>query len=247
MSTERFGDIARRAGLIATLPSAETVARRRFTCRRCACELAANVSECEACAGLERVEKRAALLARARNSVPPHFRAIRFNQLVQPAGRAPRQLVREAYDALKGEKPIVTFAGPTQAGKTTLACAMLNHVIELGANLGCDDATLERARFAMFGDAVDLALSRKEHRFGNGTPGDLLRAKNASMLVIDEFGREDRSDMDVAKLIHQRCRDRKLTIVTTWMDRPAVTRAYDGGTATRLFTDSILFELGAPK
>jgi DNA replication protein DnaC len=246
MAAERFAELVRRAGFIAGIPGNAPV-QRRFTCRRCACELASNVSECEACAGAERVEKRAALLARARASIPERFRAVRFAHLVQPTGRAPRELVVDAFNALKGESPIVTFAGPTLAGKTSLATAMLNYVIELGDNLECDQKVLERARFAMFADAVVLALSRKEHRLGNGTPGDLLRAKNASVLVIDEFWREDRSDMDVAKLIHQRHRECRLTIVTTWLDRAGVAKVYDGGTATRLFTASILFELGGAK
>lgn len=245
--TYRFDEIADKAGFIAKLPADGSTLRRRFVCERCDRELTTSVCVCDKCAQVQLVERRAAALARARNSIPDTFRGVRLAQLAKPVGKASSELIRGAFDALRGETPTVTLTGPTRAGKTTIACAMLNEVIAAGAEMGCEQKTLDRARFAHFGDAVDLAMQRKEHRLGNGTPGDLLRAKNASVLVIDEFGREDRSDMDVAKLIHQRHRECRLTIVTTWMDRAGVAKAYDGGTATRLFTNSILFELGGAK
>lgn len=246
MNMHRFDYIARKAGLIATLP-AEPV-RRRFACERCGVELETNVCRCEPCAQAEHVEKRAALLARARESIPRRFRWARLNapELAKRL-RATPKVIEAAWACLSGANPIVTIVGQSGSGKTSLACAMLAEIIEAGADLACDPKLLERARFAWFADAPQLAIARKEYRLGGGAPDEVLRARRASVLVLDELGRDGKAELDVGKIIHEREAACALTIVTTWLDEAGVLAAYDGGLARRLFRKSILFELGGAK
>lgn len=239
----RFDDIARKAGLIATLPT-QPVARR-FTCERCGRDLAENVCICGPCNDAKRIERRNSELYRARESVPTRYRWARLATLLASKRlKATPKAIEAAWLALSGANPIVTIVGQSGTGKTSLACAMLAEVIEAGADLACDPKVLERARFAHFADAPQLAISRKEHKLGADAPGEVLRARRASVLVLDEVGREGKGELDVAKIIHEREAACSLTIVTTWLDEAGILAAYDGGLARRLFRKSILFELG---
>jgi len=242
----RFDEIARKAGLIAKLPAVP--ARRRFTCGRCERELSANVCVCDECAQAERYERRGFELNRARESIPSRFRWSRLTapELAKRLKATPK-VIRAAWTAIGGANPTVTIVGQSGTGKTSLAVAMLAEVIEAGAAMSCDMKTLERARFAHFADAPQLAISRKEHKLGADAPGEVLRARRASVLVLDEVGKEGRGELDVAKIIHEREAACALTIVTTWLDEAGILAAYDGGLARRLFRKSILFELGGAK
>lgn len=246
MSAYRFDYIARKAGLIAELPTGPV--RRRFICERCGVELMANVCRCETCAAAEQVEKRAALIVRARESIPQRFR---WARLTAPALakrlKASPKVVETAWHALSGANPIVTIVGQSGTGKTSLAVAMLAEIIEAGAVLTCDPKVLDRARFAHFAGCQQLAIARKEHKLGAGAPDEVMRARRASVLVLDEVGREGKGELDVAKIIHEREADCALTIVTTWLDEGGALAAYDSGLARRLFRKSILFELGGAK
>ncbi|HMJ56444.1 MAG TPA: hypothetical protein VK540_30465 [Polyangiaceae bacterium] len=242
----RFSEIAEKARLIASLPAGPVA--RRFTCERCDVELAENRCVCGPCYQAQQLERQASVLTTARESIPAKFRWARLHSpdfAKRVAGSD--KVIEAARDALVGKTPVVTIVGASGSGKTSLACAMLADVIEAGAFPTCDAKTLQRARYGLFVDAQQLALSRKEHRLGLGAPDNVLRARRASVLVIDELGREDKTTLDVAKIVHEREAACKLTIVTTWLDEAGVLSAYDGGLARRLFRKSILFKLGGGK
>lgn len=241
----RLAEIAVKSGAVALLPSEKPVARR-FPCPRCGVDIGRNLWACEVCAGADRQAARETILSTARDSVPAFFRPIRFGtpafaKLVHASPAA----IAAARAALSDGTAVVTLRGDPSKGKTTLACAMLAEVVDAGADLACHPTALERARYARFVDAVQLSLSRQEHRLGGGAPDEVLRAKNASVLVLDEFGKDDRRTVDVAKIIHDRHAAGDLTIVTTWMDQAAVAAAYDGGVARRLFEKAVVIRLGA--
>lgn len=241
----RLADLLDRAGRILTMPVAEPVARR-FPCARCGADIGRSCWICDGCAKGEAGRHRAELLARARESIPAKFRGVRFaSPEFSKRVKASDLAIASAKAAPTGKRAVVTIIGAAGAGKTTLACAMLSDVIEAAADLKCDANVLGRARFARFADAVDLSQARQEHRLGADAPPTVLMAKNASVLVVDEFGRDDRRVADVAKVIHDREAASRLTIVTTWMDQRAIADAYDGGVARRLFEKATVIRLGA--
>jgi hypothetical protein len=88
-------------------------------------------------------------------------------------------------------------------------------------------------------------MARQGHRLGGGEPPELADAKRASVRVVDEFGRDDRRNSDVCKLVHEREAEQRLTIVTTWMNQAEVASNYDGGIARRLFEGALVIRLGA--
>lgn len=242
----RFDLVAQRADLLTNLVlDDDQPVRRRFPCPGCGEDIGRNVWACDACAARAIVERRDSQLRTARESIPGDFQDCRFTTpgLAQRIAASPGAIAG-AREALTGESALVTILGPTGEGKTTLACAMLAEVIEAGANLHCHPEVLERARTAHFGDALRLSQARQEARLGVGEPVELLRARKASVLVVDELGRDRSNDVDVIKIIHERQAAKRLTIVTTWLDQADIAAAYDGGIARRLFQRATVFRLG---
>ncbi len=228
------------------LDAGPDAARRVFRCERCNRDIGKNTWICDACLVVHRAELRDRALAHARATIPEKFRTASFHSLeLQQWVKASKAAIRGAYNALKLPIPIVTIVGAPGSGKTTLACAMLREVIDQAGKLECDEATLARGRRARFYEAYDLSVARKQTRLGGGEPIDLADAKTASVLVVDEIGRDDRSTSDVAKILHDREAERLFTIVTTWMSQADIAAAYDGGIARRLFESATLIELGA--
>lgn len=241
----RFDDIAAKAKFIQGLPDVPT-AHRKFPCARCGRDIGRSVWICDGCQVNEKRTVRDMQLLRARESVPIKFRTVRFGSPEMASRVKGTQFaVAAARKALEGARSVVTIIGAAGSGKTTLACAMLAEVIEAGADLNCAGEVLERARFARFVDAVDLSQARQEHRLGAAAPPIVLGAKNASLLVVDEFGRDDRKTLDVAKIVHDREAAKRLTVVTTWMDQAQIAAAYDGGVSRRLFEKATVIRLGA--
>lgn len=241
----RIDDVAQRADLLTNLVVDQPVPRR-FPCPGCGQDIGRNVWACDGCAARALVERRDSMLRPARESIPQDFRACRFStpDLARWIVASPGAIAG-ARDALSGESALVTILGSTGVGKTTLACAMLAEVIEAGADLRCAPDVLERARTAYFVDALRLSQARQEARLGTGEPRELLRAKKASVLVVDEFGRDRALDVDVTKIIHERQAAKRLTIVTTWLDQAEIATSYDGGIARRLFQRATVFRLGS--
>jgi hypothetical protein len=116
------------------------------------------------------------------------------------------------------------FIGPSGSGKTSLACALLR---------------AWEARFAprcaMFVHAWRLSVARADQRFG-GEPPDVERAKNASLLLIDDIGSEPRTTLNaVPEVIFHRAERGAPTWVTTWLSPEALAERYGDGIARRLF------------
>lgn len=232
------------AELLWKLPVVETT-HRRFPCHRCGQDVGRNCWICDACIEPQRREDRARELKPARDSIDDDYRWACFGNpllLTRIAGR-PTQIAGAMALLSQGEK-VVTIVGATGTGKTSLACAMLSSVIEAGVNLQCDGDTLRRAKRARFYHAYDLSVARGEHRLGGNEPPKITDAKTASVLVLDELGRDDRKTSDVAEVIRRRLAMGLPTIVTTWQTQSEIAAAYDGGIARRLYQRATLIRLG---
>lgn len=238
-----IAELVVKAGLLKEAPAELT--RRPWPCSVCGVDIGRSTYICDSCFKLEARKRRDCQLERARVSIPEKFRGVRFGTPEFAARvKASPAAIAGAISAVTGKRPVVTVIGASGKGKTTLACAILSDIIDRADNLACDRQTLERARFARYVDASQLALARQEHRLGGGAPEEVLRAKNASVLVVDEFGRDDRKAVDVGKIIHERESAGRLTIVATWMDQVEIKNAYDAGIARRLFEKATVIRLG---
>lgn len=224
----------------------EASAKRPLICTKCRREMMTNYGICDECRARESTSHMAQLLADARGSIPEKFRGVKLDSpsLLQRMKASPAVL-SAARAAIDGRKAIVLITGPTGSGKTSLATGMLSTVIEAAILPKSTPIALDRARRARYLDALSLSLARQEHRLGNAQPPSVRQAMDASLLVIDEFGRDPKTTFDVPKVIHDREASMRLTIVCTWLDQAGIGQAYDGGVARRLFDKAIHIELGA--
>ena len=230
------------AANIAELPALPT-ARRVFRCEKCGCEIERNTWACDACVREHCSELRSRKLASARASVPEKHRAARFGSVVLADYV---QLSAKQVEAVRRLplRPIVVVHGPAGSGKTTLACAMLHSVIEAGANLACSPDTFEQAKKARFAECYALSVARSEHGLGRDTPPEVAEAVAASVLVLDELGREDSRNRDVEHVISTRYRENRPTIITTWLTPDGLRGRYDEGIYRRLCEGSVIIPIG---
>jgi DNA replication protein DnaC len=218
---------------------------RKFPCRRCGEDIGRNVSLCDPCVLPHRREERARLLKPARDTIDNDYRWARFGAPALEARVVAKAHVLDAARKLLSEgQTVITIVGGTGVGKTSLACAILAEEIEAGMNLHCAGDVLKRAIGARFFHAYDLSVARAEHRLGGGEPPKVVEAKRASVVVIDELGRDERKTSDVAEVIRRRLAASMPTIITTWQTQEEVKNSYDGGIARRLFQRATLIPLG---
>jgi DNA replication protein DnaC len=183
-----------------------------------------------------------ALVRVARESIPPVFRG-----LDAQAVRRRIQIAQEVLDQarLAKERLRVVLVGASGFGKTTLACWMLQQVIDGG--LAGTREELTRARWARFVDAPRLARAVREHPLGEGEAPLLESAHRASVLVLDDVGQELELRLNanpVVDVIRERHARARTTWVTTFLAPEAFEKAYGSGTARRVFDEAAVISLG---
>lgn len=123
--------------------------------------------------------------------------ALHLSQMIPPALRAPRgELVKRvqvthlivAVSSWKWGEGNLMFRGRTEIGKTTAAALLLRRLLNEACNIGGE--TFKKAMTSRFVNARDLASSEKRHPLGAGESPEVVNAKNASLLVLDEVGPE---------------------------------------------------------
>lgn len=126
--------------------------------------------------------------------------------------------------------------GPTGAGKTVSAAALIHRVLDRVCERGATTTDFDFARRVRFVDASDLARARRESRLGE-EPEILIEASRASLLIIDEMGFEpwhcerDRALFDV---LNERYSQGGYTIVTTGRTEVEFRQRYGGALVRRI-------------
>lgn len=135
------------------------------------------------------------------------------------------------------------FTGPTGAGKTSLACAMLVSWVR---------ADLSARRGALFVEASWLSRARARHKLGQGEAELVEQCLAAPLLLLDDLGQE-REDRDgcITDVVYGRS-SRDLPIWVTCglpggdLESFAehLSRRYDGGFVRRILEHGKRVELG---
>lgn len=214
-------------------------------CRRFVCRCGAPVDGKQVCESCSDREALAWYLKPTRESIPSRFRwALDASpELVQSRIQGSAELVRRGL--ANPPSANVLFIGPSGAGKTSMAIAMLDAWVR--------QAPRERSG-AMYAEAGWLARARARHRLGEEAP--LVGACIAApLLVLDDLGseREDR-DGCITDVVYRRHNDDRPTWVTTGVAgagadvvaafAEALARRYDGGFVRRILESGKRVHLG---
>jgi DNA replication protein DnaC len=251
------GDFAQIVGA-APAEDIATIARSwvRWKCEDCGAALGINARYCPIHAAEERERWRSSAIDAARSSIPRRYRDHRFDSVIAQCKQADHdeRWVKDGRALVEARKsidePQLMLVGPAGHGKTTLAGCICNAILD-AAKPGCDDAVAARAAGLFWVRATVLQQARREWKLGQGESPIVTRAARATVLVIDDFGREvdtsAREQNVVAEVIFERHEQHRQTLVTTWLTPEEVGQRYDGGTSRRLFEDAFIVLVGASK
>lgn len=238
--------ITRLLGAMTTAPPTEPKALEEHLAR------ARSIAWCSICHGemrrgasvvctkclLETVRaRRESYLAEARASIPTVFRGLRLDgdELPRRVTSASPELLAAALEYTASAR--VVLLGPSGAGKTSIGCAMLNALIDRGAALDCTPTAFRTAQGARFVDALELRTAVAEWKLGQGTPPEVEEAHAATVLLLDDVGKE--LELKTANPIPEIVRYRHArglpTWVTTSLDETKMTISYDQAHMRRIF------------
>ena len=179
-------------------------------------------------AEFKEAERQRPILAAAL-AAPAAYRDLRFAAATLKSRLARREAIDAARKAIGA--PVVTITGQSGSGKTSLAAAMFGDVIDRAIT---GEAVAEAlAATAMWTSAVSLARARREHPLGQGDAPLVVRARTASLLVIDDVGMERDYDC-VGGVLYERHADGLATIATTGFDLAEIGAKYGDGIARRM-------------
>lgn len=163
----------------------------------------------------------AAKMRAAKESVPEHFAWANFGPELQT--RCSRLAITKAQSLFGRRLPVgLVLRGPSGAGKTSLACAMLNriHSVEWDA----PSPVVDRAARAYYVSVPELRSQMREWRRGTEAPPLMRRAREATVLVLDDL--DDVSMVEISDVMSYRHEHDKSTVLTSWMDREKCAEAW---------------------
>jgi DNA replication protein DnaC len=195
---------------------------------------------CDPCAENAKREDRRRHLRFALHNVriPPRFEWATFDahELSRRAPSRAITMARRLLDAL-----LVVLVGPSGAGKTSIACAMLRAIIDAGVE---SDVALRLAEGALFVDSFELVRARLELALGKGEAELVREAFDARVLVLDDVASEPARSSVVQEILHERHNRQQRTILTTWADEVALVARYGDGTVRRILEGAQVIQLG---
>lgn len=201
-------------------------------CERFVCRCGAPVDvvrRCDAC-------ELAASFGEFARGLPERFRWALAGDVAELGARvqASAELIRRGLLNPPGHMVLI---GPSGAGKTSLAVAMLGAWVR--------KAPAERAK-ARFAEAFELAGARARHPLGQGEAPEVAAAMTAPMLLLDDLGSERDDRNAVLSDVLQRRHNADLpTWVTTWLEPEQCAERYGGAVTRRLFEPAATVRLGA--
>lgn len=155
--------------------------------------------------------------------------------------------IAERIESLADNR-FVLIHGPSGAGKTSLACAVLRHVIDRG-RFGASDKNFRVARRARFFAARQIATVHRRDEYNVDAPEIAPRAlvSRSAFAVIDDVGQEsggsfrsdDRSKM-VADILADRYDSGAQTIITTFATDKQWAAMYGDGIARRCWDKELV-------
>lgn len=228
---------------------------------------------CATCAMKGAREEAFAMFAKSLSSLPETFRwacpgSPDLTRRTSPLGAngvpfSPRYLVEGMAQALvlEGRLAYVLW-GPTEAGKTSIACAVARCIVDQAvdelvtrpqappadrlAPLPALPMIVRIASGIRFVRTIDLSPPRD--RGSDAEPPAFGLAQRASILILDDGSKESSSAegswsdaaraLAVVEVIAKRWDRGRPTIFTTFLDAAGVGKRYDGGTRRRLFDDN---------
>lgn len=187
---------------------------------------------CEACIPAEEfAAKRAASGEALERTIPPAFRWARLDAPELTSRVDPPAAIAAARGVVR--EPCLLFRGPSGAGKTSLAVALLRERVR---------ATGEPALMSL---AFQLSVARIQHRAGEGEAPPVAAAMRAPMLLLDDIGQEQNTAVNpIADIVQHRWAHELPTWVTTGLSREELGARYGGGVARRLFERARILRLG---
>lgn len=147
-----------------------------------------------------------------------------------PAGMAARRWT-EAYRA--GDRSGLVLMGDVGTGKTWLAAAIVRDLSINQRPIPCT--------FITVADLLDYLRKARP-----GLDVDMVQFATAPVLVLDDFGQENRTEWaneQLYRLAHARSHNDHPTIVTTNLSGPEIHEKYEPRTVQRLFGGSKKIEL----
>lgn len=189
--------------------------------------------------------QRLAPVAEALASIPERHRAASLDSPDLARWVASPELIALAAQVAPLESPrVVLLTGATGAGKTTLGTAILRWHLDRGVAEGAAPEARAWATRCLWVPARSLAMARRQAPLGQ-EPALLVRAREASVLLVDDLGQESPQDKDdVIAVLSDRQADGRPTIVTWGWALGELSRRYSPHLQRRLCEGAALLDLG---
>lgn len=192
---------------------------------------------CTACTKIRHEEEQAERRAQTLRTVPRRYQwATGLDVPALTARVTPASAIATARAATAAQS--VVLVGPTGAGKTSLAVALLM-------------GRITQRHGGFFVDSRELVRARTEHRLRDGGEAELVEhARGADLLLLDELGAErgvGLAEDVVGELVHERHAHERPTIFCTPFLSSAIKAKYGDGIARRIYERATVIPLGTAK
>lgn len=187
-------------------------------------------------------QRRQEVVASAVASIPERYRWAQLDAPELPGRLGRPESLAGARSAL--ESRVVLLVGGTGSGKTSLGTALFRAHLERAT---CEGATPEARAWgsrALWAHAKRLSLARREAPLG-AEPAALTRAREASVLLVDDLGQEAPADQgDVVSILAERQESQRPLIVTCGWGLAGMAERYSPHLVRRLVEGAQVIDLG---